>query len=270
MAILDDLNSAKEKLAQRMELQELMKKANAVIRKKSLSDKEKAEQLVEMKLLTMAQAMELLQPDYANRKGFPSYRLTNNNAEIKRLKQWVQNLESKRQGELEQEQSGEAPVWEFEGGRMEANFDADRYQIFFDEIPDAEFRSKLKRGWRWSPRYSAWQRKITQNAMYSAKSLLPDLKKVEAAPVIEKEEKVRVADLDRLLGLDESGLKNIFWVSIPTNVMSEFIDKVNDNIEVPKAFWAEWEKRTGQKKPESEITTLPDTIDTFRKDKNFI
>ncbi len=36
MAILDDLNSAKEKLAQRMELQELMKKANAVIRKKSL------------------------------------------------------------------------------------------------------------------------------------------------------------------------------------------------------------------------------------------
>ena len=42
-----------------------------------------------------------------------------------------------------------------------------------DEKPDDETRQKLKeRGFRWSPRYNAWQRKLTDNAMYDARRAL--------------------------------------------------------------------------------------------------
>ena len=59
--------------------------------------------------------------------------------------------------------------WEFEGGKVEANTEANRLQIFFDEKPDAAAREELKsNGFRWSPKAEAWQRQLTDNAYYSA------------------------------------------------------------------------------------------------------
>ena len=61
----------------------------------------------------------------------------------------------------------------FPGGEIVRNLEADRLQILFDEKPDDETRQKLKeRGFRWSPRYNAWQRKLTDNAMYDARRAL--------------------------------------------------------------------------------------------------
>ena len=61
----------------------------------------------------------------------------------------------------------------FPGGEIVRNLGADRLQILFDEKPDDETRQKLKeRGFRWSPRYNAWQRKLTDNAMYDARRAL--------------------------------------------------------------------------------------------------
>lgn len=52
--------------------------------------------------------------------------------------------------------------WEFEGGKVEANTEANRLQIFFDEKPDAATREELKsNGFRWSPKAEAWQRQLT-------------------------------------------------------------------------------------------------------------
>lgn len=52
------------------------------------------------------------------------------------------------------------------------NHDLERIQIIFDGKPSPEVISELKgAAWNWSPRNSAWQRKITNNAMYSAERI---------------------------------------------------------------------------------------------------
>ena len=53
------------------------------------------------------------------------------------------------------------------------NLEADRLQILFDEKPDEETRATLKQnGFRWSPRYGAWQRQLTPNAEAAARRAL--------------------------------------------------------------------------------------------------
>ena len=61
----------------------------------------------------------------------------------------------------------------FEGGKVVWNHEADRLQILFDNIPDDAMRGNLKsNGFRWSPKYKAWQRQLTLNAVHAAKRLL--------------------------------------------------------------------------------------------------
>lgn len=53
-----------------------------------------------------------------------------------------------------------------------ANHDIERLQIIFDGKPSPEIISELKgAAWNWSPRNGAWQRKITNNSIYSAKQI---------------------------------------------------------------------------------------------------
>ena len=90
-----------------------------------------------------------------------SWALSNNNAEIRRVKERIAALT--RQREL-----GYAG-WEFAGGRVEANTADNRLQIFFEEKPDEETRSTLKsNGFRWAPSAGAWQRQLNDNAIYAA------------------------------------------------------------------------------------------------------
>lgn len=57
---------------------------------------------------------------------------------------------------------------EFEGGKIVKNFSEDRLQIIFPGKPDSETISKLKsNGFRWSPRFMAWQRQLNSNAYYA-------------------------------------------------------------------------------------------------------
>jgi hypothetical protein len=59
-----------------------------------------------------------------------------------------------------------------DGIRIVSNKAADRVQIFFPGKPDEEMRGKLKsEGWRFSPTEEAWQRKLTNAAIYSAKKI---------------------------------------------------------------------------------------------------
>jgi hypothetical protein len=59
------------------------------------------------------------------------------------------------------------------GADIVANHDADRIQIFFDQIPEAAIREAMKRqGWKWSPSNQAWQRKATDAAIRSVKQIL--------------------------------------------------------------------------------------------------
>lgn len=62
----------------------------------------------------------------------------------------------------------------FDGGTLVKNFAEDRLQILFDAKPDSETISKLKKnGFRWSPRFKAWQRQLTQNAYYACARVIP-------------------------------------------------------------------------------------------------
>lgn len=62
----------------------------------------------------------------------------------------------------------------FDGGTLVKNFADDRLQILFDVKPDADTISKLKHnGFRWSPRFKAWQRQLTQNAYYACARVIP-------------------------------------------------------------------------------------------------
>lgn len=62
----------------------------------------------------------------------------------------------------------------FDGGVVVLNYAEDRLQILFDKKPDEAMRNRLKRdgGLRWSPTNMAWQRQLTQNAIYTVKHYL--------------------------------------------------------------------------------------------------
>ena len=61
----------------------------------------------------------------------------------------------------------------FAGGKIVINTEVERVQILFDDVPDLDLREKLKaNGFRWSPRFKAWQRKSTPRGIYVARNLM--------------------------------------------------------------------------------------------------
>lgn len=101
---------------------------------------------------------------------FPAYALTNGNTQIKSVKDRIEQLQKHKS---EQKIQG----FTFNGGTVEANYECDRLQIFFDEIPSKEFREAMSsRGFHFSRRNgNAWQRQLSRNALDAAKSLLKGL-----------------------------------------------------------------------------------------------
>lgn len=95
---------------------------------------------------------------------FPSYVLSNNNAEIRRLKRRLEQLNhNKEVGYV---------GWKFTGGEAVTNTGNNRLQLFFEEKPSEEQRLALKRrGFHWSPSEQAWQRQLNDNAIYAASRL---------------------------------------------------------------------------------------------------
>lgn len=61
----------------------------------------------------------------------------------------------------------------FKGGKVVNNFHENRIQLIFDEKPAADLISQLKKAaFKWSPRFGAWQRQMTNNAAYAVKYFL--------------------------------------------------------------------------------------------------
>lgn len=150
------------KLAKLEKHQELMKAANAAIRMK---DKEKGDKRLAELGYTPEEIAELRAPDFAGRIGYPAYALQNNNANIRRIRERVE--------ELKKRQTEPAPEgWEFDGGQVVVNTDENRLQIIFDGKPDADLRAELKsEGFRWAPSQGAWQRQLTDNAFRAARRI---------------------------------------------------------------------------------------------------
>ncbi|MCS4503315.1 hypothetical protein NYO91_04390 [Arhodomonas aquaeolei] len=163
----DAVEKLRTQLAERERVQEQMKAANRVVRRKGLTDEQRVEQLQGVGL-SENQARELLEPDFAGRTGFADHALRNNNSQIKRLKERITDLESRA------DKAGDGPIEEsFDGGTVEVDY-ADGYvRIRHDEKPPAEVRQQLKSaGFRWAPSEGAWRRKVTPAALAAADKVL--------------------------------------------------------------------------------------------------
>lgn len=92
---------------------------------------------------------------------YASYTLQNDNQNIKRLKNRIKALEYNANTEWK--------GWEFDGGKVQPNLEQNRLQVFFDEKPDLDMRTQLKRsGFRWSPYNKAWQVSLNKRAYFVA------------------------------------------------------------------------------------------------------
>lgn len=159
---LSEIDQLKADISKAEKNQQTMKDCNAAIRK---GDYDKVREWLG------DSAAAILEPDFAGRKGFASFQLTNNLANIKRMKERLTFLESKAERAVTQ---GEK-VQEFNGLKVVLNYTEDRLQLLFDEKPNEEVRKILKsNGFVWSGKFSAWQRKLTGNATYALKHLLRD------------------------------------------------------------------------------------------------
>lgn len=157
----DDPNATQKlekKLVKLMKTQAMMKNVNVYYRKHNTLDD--CSDLSEEQLEELKESMErfnLYQP-------YMPYTLSNNSAEIRRIKARIDELKKKKEMDF--------PEWEFENGKVIANKEMNRLQILFNGKPDEEVRTALKKnGFRWSPKASAWQRQLNQNAVYAARHI---------------------------------------------------------------------------------------------------
>ncbi|NOW95837.1 DUF3560 domain-containing protein [Mucilaginibacter sp. SG564] len=149
------LQKLREKLNSLQALQTFMKAANKLIRK---GDKEG---FLKLGFGTEKLWAEVTAEGQFGGKGFPSFRMTNNGANIRRIAERIKGLE--------RQESKPAVDKTINGIRIFENREANRLQIIFEGKPDAEIRKQLKGfGFRWSPSESAWQRHISDHAAYTA------------------------------------------------------------------------------------------------------
>lgn len=163
-----ELEQLKAKLDKAEKRQEFMKEVNVLIRKKDLEGLKKH-------LLTFFNGKEhlaqhsyneLTTPNYFGRLGYERCQLTNNLANIKRMRERVRIMGANQE---KAETIGEK-AHVFNGLAVVENFTEDRLQLLFDEKPSEAVRGLLKsNGFRWSPRHNAWQRKLTPNAKWAFK-----------------------------------------------------------------------------------------------------
>lgn len=103
----------------------------------------------------------------------PGWELSNENAEIRRLKGRLTDIEreqSKRQSGV---QTGYPTM---DGLEVVENAGENRIQLIFDDKPSDEARGVLKHnGFRWSPKNSAWQRELNDNGRRAAKRAIEEL-----------------------------------------------------------------------------------------------
>lgn len=170
-AISSDDPEALDKLRESVEAAELwhekMKSINAYYRKhktckgfEGLSDE------------TAAKYDHNVEAGYSwEKQPFPSYKLTNSNANIRRLKGRV--------NELTRLQENPITGWEFEGGRVEANQEENRLQMFFDKRLSKEmYEFVAKRcAFNWSRKNQCFQRQLNRNSVHAAKRAIEEFLK---------------------------------------------------------------------------------------------
>ena len=160
------------------------------------------------------------------------------NTEIRRVKERIASLEKSKASEDEN--------FDIENGRILVNKEAQRVQIFFDNIPDANTREALKkRSFKWAPSVKAWQRTLTGNAIDAVRYLIKDgiLVKKNSEEVVMSVKSKEEKGENETINIDSSKFKKAKVVQQIGDYVKNFFE--TGNCYVPKGIFPK--KREGFK-----------------------
>jgi hypothetical protein len=167
---LSELERYKAELESMKKNHELMKEGNKRIKQA----KAKCEDITQYLIETFNIQPHMI--DWTLKFGFG---LTNNNANMKRVEERIKELEKKEKMRNEQPEKEYIYSW----GKVVLNYEADRIQVFFETRPTSDELNKYKslglNSFNWSPSNSAWQRKITNNAIWQTKRMIQSINELK-------------------------------------------------------------------------------------------
>lgn len=160
------LQRLQARLAQLESNQEQWKRVNAYWRKHGTMTGYGLSEEAETRINEQMKTNGLSQP-------IPGWRLTNNNAEIHRVRDRIAELERLKEQADAPADEAERRYPEIEGVTVRENSEAMRIELYFDEKPTDEARMLLKgAAFKWAPSKGAWQRQLTSNAVRATQRLL--------------------------------------------------------------------------------------------------
>jgi hypothetical protein len=169
----DAISKLREQLAQCKANQELMKNANAVLRKHSAKE-DQLSGLIELGI-SQDNAYLIINPSLSPRVGFARYQLSNNGANMRRIEKRIQQLEkaSGRENTIIKR-----ATFEYREDKEE-----NRVMFIFEGKPEKHIREMLSRNaFKWSPTRGAWVRMLTNAGIYAAKGVIAVLEQEATQP----------------------------------------------------------------------------------------
>ena len=159
----------KDKLEKLETTRDRMKSVNKAWKKyvKTEDDKE----LKELGIEDIPKLKTQVEDGYSwDKQPYASYQLTNTGAAIRNTKKRIELMEKKKGQITREKMVGDI--------KIKDNVEENRLQLFFQGKPEAQIRTKLKEnGFIWSPTNRCWQRQRTNQAVWSMKRLLEDIRK---------------------------------------------------------------------------------------------
>jgi hypothetical protein len=147
----------REKLTKLESIQEKMKEANKLVRRKDrtgLTQLGFSEESID----------KLLMPDFCGRLGFPKFELQNNNANIRHIKLRIRALEELRQ-RSDKELQGDGYIYK-------EDVEDNRILFIFPGKPDEATLSMLKHhSFKWSQKRKAWVRQLNNRGLWVAEQV---------------------------------------------------------------------------------------------------
>ena len=180
----DAIAKLHNKIAELEHSKSIMKEANKVIRswvKKGVTHESEgndfynfaAELAAISDRFTAGWARKVLTPIYGRIGAFQPFEMTSATTKIKAAKDRIERLEKLAAKETKEHK------FDLPCGAVEVveNVEENRLQFIFDGKPESEVRVIMKKnGFRWSPTSGAWQRQLTNNAIYSGRVVLATLR----------------------------------------------------------------------------------------------
>jgi hypothetical protein len=159
-----DLSIAEQRKAKHYE-----EKANSVGSGGISADDPEAVQKLKQNLAAReANQNAMKQANKAKKGSFETWQLSNNNAQIRRLKERIAELEATAGQETKEQVFG--------GVTLREDAEENRIMLIFNGKPEQATREILKKnGFRWSPTNTAWQRQLNNPGRYAANSVLQEM-----------------------------------------------------------------------------------------------